>query len=137
MKKLLFFLAIACCAVVTARAYTAADSAVMAGKLSVTTQMFLNDRSAAASQQQPEKAPSMPRGLVPASRDMARAVRVYAQPEQVGGRQYVPCSFAWLPAAAWAALRPRECKCSAPSTTDCSPPWCLSTRSRPWPCWPA
>ena len=91
MKKLLFFLAIACCAVVTARAYTAADSAVMAGKLSVTTQMFLNDRSAAASQQQPEKAPSMPRGLVPASRDMARAVRVYAQPEQVGGRQYVPC----------------------------------------------
>ena len=91
MKKLLFFLAIACCAVVTARAYTAADSAVMAGKLSVTTQMFLNDRSAAASGQQPEKAPSMPRGLVPASRDMARAVRVYAQPEQVGGRQYVPC----------------------------------------------
>lgn len=91
MKKLLFFLAIACCAVATARAYTAADSAVMAGKLSVTTQMFLNDRSAAASQQQPEKAPAMPRGLVPASRDMARAVRVYAQPEQVGGRQYVPC----------------------------------------------
>ncbi len=91
MKKLLFFLAIACCAVVTARAYTAADSAVMAGKLSVTTQMFLNDRNAAASGRQPEKAPSMPSGLVPLSRDMMRAARVYAQPEQVGGRQYVPC----------------------------------------------